>query len=384
MITKLREADLASLAKNEEEIRNSIDSFTVEDALFLVQYLRGDISSPNEIPGYAVDVLLNAMHRHEGWYMIRCGLAPAPFIKDGRGYIFTDEQLGQKTVEMLNGCGFAPELHFQETYDEDAMDFLVRYGAKNISVNRGCNGLVIDSKSFPIPTHLPYSWGDSEMQLNATIADFIIQNDTGDESIIDASEYKMVQAFNRHQLYFVSTPENPSIPKVEVAEENGVQQRFAFIFSDMEELRSRYARRTLIIHREPGAKIFEEMSDVLFILNPINANIFLGDSTTNMCIEDFVNYNRILAEAKAYLGESKDSVNAANCIAEYPDICDEFLAGLIPEGFDYSSETPVTVEKYTAQMLQRIIAKNHVEAYTILSKMRTYPESIQKILTGQY
>lgn len=298
------------------------------------------------------------------WYLLSCRGFNIPFVHEGKAYVFTSEQFAERARLYYAQRAFPVEAQKHPIYNGSVFEMLARYGVKTVSINKGASGLSMKMEMFAVPKD-----ADGAV-LNRIIADMTMKMLQGNEKGYEEAADGFSRTFCTASVLYCPSPDDSDIPKMEKGYVDGAEKDVFYIFSDSVEagmfypsLRARFVRAYTkeLLTRMPGAK---------FVMNPASSSILIGDDIRDE-IEEYRSYRRrVHEEVKKMAGPTSDIHALTEAILKYNDIRSEFVAGLNGDEFEPATANCVVVNGYTANMLMRTVAPNHVDAYVKLSQMR--------------
>lgn len=364
MITEKRKAELEKMAQDAGTSFDGVREMGVEEVLYLVRVMQCNFSHASPQHLSVIDGLVEKIKAFEGWYLLRFQTVPVPLILSGKAYIFTSFNVGEKALKKYKAAGYHLELYKYPLYDEDLFKMLARHGVQMVSVNKNGGGIALAMDSLSDgERHI------EECELTAAAATFVAACDAQDERAASKAEENFAAAMRMATLFYVST-EDDDMPILEKTYSEGYEHNSFFVFSDRAELKKQYPRIAMVVREMEAGKLFSLLPGAEFILNPMTSNIIIGKSTVDTAIEYAAYYGRVFQETRKYRDSNAEATQAAKEIMRYDDIRNEFLAGLDDDGFVPHIENPISVDGYTAQVLQKTMAKSSVDAYDMLARKR--------------
>ena len=212
----------------------------------------------------------------------------------------------------------------------------------------------------------------SGKELNLAIIELILSVNEEDEAQ-EKAEKVFSDALRMAELYYAAAQTNNprnADPMIEKSYSEGREHDCVYVFSDRQELKEQYPRFSTIVKSMKAGKLFDNVHNVEFVLNPMSANIILGEGAIAEAIEYAAYYERVLQETKKLYEDTEQAEAVTRTIMEYDDIRMEFLSGLSHDGFEFPTEGMVSVDGYTAEVLQKTAAQNHMDAYAMLAQRR--------------
>lgn len=363
MITEERRAEIVLEIQKESISLEMVRGLNLEELLFFIRTLQGADGGVDQV---LIDQLISKAKGYDSWYIVNFKEFPVPFIRGGKAYMFTDEDAGKTAVERFEKRGLPVELYRHPLYAEDIFERIIRYGAEGVSINRGGLGLILNADLFSSDIE----WSGKE--LNLAIIELILSVNEEDEAQ-EKAEKVFSDALRMAELYYAAAQTNNprnADPMIEKSYSEGREHDCVYVFSDRQELKEQYPRFSTIVKSMKAGKLFDNVHNVEFVLNPMSANIILGEGAIAEAIEYAAYYERVLQETKKLYEDTEQAEAVTRTIMEYDDIRMEFLSGLSHDGFEFPTEGMVSVDGYTAEVLQKTAAQNHMDAYAMLAQRR--------------
>lgn len=298
------------------------------------------------------------------WYFLSCRGFNIPFIHEGKAYVFTNEQFAERARLHYARRAFPVEVQKHPIYNGSVFEMFVRYGAKTVSINKGASGISMKVEMFA-------AHEDTDgAALNRLVAEMTMKMLQGDERGYEEAADGFSRAFCAASVLYFPSPNDSDMPKMEKGYIDGAEKDVFYVFSDSVEARMFYPSLRARFVRVYTKELLTRMPGAEFVMNPASSSILIGNDIRDE-IEEYRSYRRrVQEEVETMVGPTGDVHALSEAILKYNDIRSEFVAGLNGDEFELPKSNCVVVNGYTASMLMRTVAPNHVEAYAKLSKMR--------------
>lgn len=298
------------------------------------------------------------------WYFLSCRGFNIPFIHDGKAYVFTNEQIAERARLHYARRAFPVEVQKHPIYNGSVFEMLARYGTKTVSINKGASGLSMKTEMFAVPEDADGA------ALNRFVAEMTMKMLQGDEKGYETAADGFSRTFCAASVLYFPASDDSDMPKIEKGYVDGAEKNVFYIFSDSVEARMFYPSFRAHFVRVYTKDLLTRMPGAEFVMNPASSSILIGNDIRDE-IEEYRSYRRrVQEEVEKMVGPTGDVHALSEAILKYNDIRSEFVAGLNGDEFELPKSNCVVVNGYTASMLMRAVAPNHVEAYAKLSKMR--------------
>ncbi len=333
---------------------------TLEELLYAVHASKGSVGKE------VVLVLAERMKNTEEWYVLWSDEFEAPFIHQGRVYIFTEENIGNTVCAQIKQKGFGVTLRQTGLLDENVFDLSLRYGVSGISVNKGHGGAALDASYFADDAFVKkVEDGAVNPTLTGALYSFVSAINSQNDDY-EGVAYAFFRQLSKAQLLVpVSADGSFVLSELTIG---GTDQQGLLVATDIEEFRTSFPLRNAKPKKMALAAI-RELHKGVIVLNSAGINLTLLDDICDVC-ENLNNvFERIYVSGRESGKISEDAQKLTEEIMTQGDIAFEFYTALI-EG-----EIPVVgavmVRGYTADMVSRTMASSIFETYLYLARLRT-------------
>lgn len=352
----------------------------IEDILRKIWNAKKDLKDNQQIPNEMVAELVQSIKEADEMFLLTCSITKTPAVVDGCAHLFSSEWIAKKAAMEMKKKGINVNIVSTDDIFDSIYPFFYRYGIQNVYINKGNNGIGLPLSIFIVPEkdirQDIYNQIKTAVSLNVAINNMAqaFANDFGEVKNTAARiryESEFTRELAKSKVCFLSTdvlPEKTTLKNGDSA---------YFVFSDITELVTTFPLAPTVTHMKtmPMVDLLRSIKDsdsCPIILNAGTSEITIGAENILECLEYESIREQIVDFARSIYKEENIPEEQIDAIMKYRDIYMEFISGInLQNEFIYpETHKAIVVGNFTADILQRMSAKNPIEAYNMLSLKR--------------